>query len=78
MSQSSQVFEWYRRLCDGRRSLGDEKGHQHGDRATWLSIIGQSCILTYNDKVAMYVRIFLVVKGHMFVSGTGQNSDLDI
>jgi len=22
----SQVFEWYRRFCDGRRSLGDEKG----------------------------------------------------
>jgi len=25
MSQS-QVFEWYRRFCDGSRSLGDEKG----------------------------------------------------
>ena len=27
MSQSSQGFEWYRdnrRICDGRRSLGDE------------------------------------------------------
>ena len=22
----SHVFEWYPRLCDGRRSLGDEKG----------------------------------------------------
>jgi len=25
MSQS-QLFEWYPRFCDGRRSLGDEKG----------------------------------------------------
>jgi len=22
----SHVFEWYPRFCDGRRSLGDEKG----------------------------------------------------
>ena len=26
MSQSSQVFEWYRRFYVERRSLGDEKG----------------------------------------------------
>ena len=25
MSQS-QVFDWYRRLCDGSRSLGDDSG----------------------------------------------------
>ena len=36
-----------------------------------LTISGQSCLLTYNDKVAINVRIFLVVKGHMFVSGAG-------
>ena len=35
-------------------------------------------LLTYNDKVAMNVRIFLVVKGHMFVSGAGQNSSLTL
>jgi len=35
-------------------------------------------LLTYNDKVTMNVRIFLVVKGHMFVSGAGQNSSLTL
>jgi len=55
-----------------------QREHQHGERATWLSISGQSCLLTYNDKVAMNVRIFLVVKGHMFVSGAAQNSSLTL
>jgi len=32
MSQS-QFFEWYRRFCDGNRSLGDENGPGRNDSA---------------------------------------------
>ena len=48
--------------------------HQNGDRATWLSINGQSGLLTYFDIVAINYCMFLVVKAHTFDSGAGQNS----
>ena len=59
------MFEWYRFAT----SL-----ISYVTVITRMEICGLSSLLTYYDKVAIHIRIFLVIEGHMFDSGAGQNS----
>ena len=59
------MFEWYRFAT----SL-----ISYVTVITRMEICGLSSLLTYYDKVAIHIRIFLVIEAHMFDSGAGQNS----